>query len=149
MEEAPPRPDGLRDITARTWALVMTPTRARILRGLGGTGVRPAELVLRTQAPRLRALMTGGPGDSMTALAEDDREFMGQVGLLLDAHRRAGEFDGLVLCAAPEILDRLRRGLPGLVRVRIVAEVPQDLLHLSEAELPGALRRALEKGTAL
>ena len=148
MEAAPLRPDGSRDITSRTWALVMTPTRARILRGLGETGVRPPELVLRTQAPRLRALMVGGPGDSMTALAEDDREFVEQVGVLLDAHRRAREFDGVVLCAATEILGALRRGLPGLVRVRIVADVPQDLFQLSEAELPGALRRALEQGTA-
>ena len=141
-------PDGSNGITPRTWALVMTPTRARILRRLGETGDRPAELVLRTQAPRLRALLAGEAGQGMTALASDDHEFVGQVGLLLDTHRRAGEFEGLVLCAAPEVLDSLRRGLPRLLWDRVVAEVPQDLLHLSEAELPGALSRALEKGTA-
>ena len=141
-------PDGSKVITPRTWALVMTPTRARILRRLGETGVRPAELVLRTQAPRLRALMAGEPGYGMAALAGDDREFVGQVGLLLDTHRRAGEFDGLVLCATPEVLDSLRRGLPGPVWDRVIAEIPQDLLHLSEAELPSTIGRALEQGSA-
>ena len=136
-------PDGAAIVARRVWALVMTPTRARIVRGLSEETDAPAELVLRTRAPRLRSLMAGERGDGLRALAEDDREFVEQVGLILDAHRRAGEFDGLVLCAKPEVLDALREGLPRMVQGRVVARIPQDLLHLSEAELPRAITQAL------
>jgi protein required for attachment to host cells len=149
----------------RTWVLAMNATRARILRRLEddpddaeNDPPGAAELVLRTESRHLKDVMADAPGRSFSSgsagrrsaiaygsdpLAEDERLFVGQVAMLLDAHRRSGDFDRLAVFAEPGTLGMLRRHLPERLRAVITAEVPRNLLHLTPHELRRAVRRDL------
>lgn len=68
------------------------------------------------------------------------REFAAQLALQLDVSRCRGDFDRLILVAAPKLLGQLRAELTGHTRKLIVAELSMDLVERDEA----ALRRHLE-----
>lgn len=53
----------------------------------------------------------------------------------LDRGRKAGEFDRLVLMAAPHFLGLLRESLPKTLQPVIAAQVNKDLVHQSEADI--------------
>ncbi len=137
---------------ARIWALVMDSTRARLLRGLHSPDEPgQSELVMRSDAPKLRQIMSDRPGPAVALrvdrgraamecsrdyLAEDEREFLRQVLSLLDSHRRAGDFTSLVVFADPHVLRHLRREMGYPLKDRVAKEVPRNLLHLSALDLP-------------
>lgn len=132
-------------MAAAPWYLVIGPTRARVLRGLPGPGALP-ELALRAPARRLCARLGGpvagtGPRAAAQDLAEDEKEFLGQVVALLDAHRRAGECRALVLVGAPRLLARLRAEMPARLRALVAAEISGNLASLPAEELALRLRR--------
>lgn len=113
------------------WVLAMTATRARILRGLGRSdGAGPADLVLRTDHRHLRRLMEAPPGPAAASedLAADEREFVRQVVQVLETHRLAGDFRGLVVFAAPAILRALRAEMPARLAARILSERPRCVI---------------------
>ncbi|MDP4034126.1 MAG: host attachment protein [Pseudorhodobacter sp.] len=133
------------------WGLVLSATRARILRGLLQEKLpRDSELVIRAQNLGLRELMREMPGplDALAkaegasqmrrrrdVLREDATTFVRNVVTLLDAHRRAGDFDHLVIFSSPEMLEILRAELPMALKHKVAAEVARNLMHEPEARL--------------
>lgn len=140
---------------SRIWALAMNGARARVLRGLHAHGNgEPAELVMRSEARRLRDIMSDKPGRSFSSgsigrrsamayasdpVAEDQRDFIRQVIALLESHRRAGEFDSLVILAEHDVLGNLRHMMPHPLHDMVLREVPKNLLHLPAADLHRAI----------
>ncbi len=57
--------------------------------------------------------------------------FARRVAEQLEQARRQGEFDRLVLMAAPGFLGLLRKAIPSAIRTRVAAEVGKDLVHES------------------
>lgn len=146
----------------KLWALAMNSARARILRGLDGNGEGAmAELVMRSESPKLRDIMADKPGRSFTSMgggrrsameyssdpvAEDAREFVRQVIALLESHRRADDFDSLAVFAEPDTLGYLRQLMPAPLREKVIKEVPKNLLHLSSHELPQVIAKEIGNG---
>ena len=62
--------------------------------------------------------------------------FAGRIAAQLEQARRGGEFDRLVVMAAPAFLGLLRKALPNSLRSQVAAEVGKDLVH----EPPATLR---------
>jgi protein required for attachment to host cells len=138
----------------------MNATRARILRGLDPVpDPAAAELVMRTEAHRLKDIMADKPGRSFAShgggrrsamaygsdpLEEDERVFARQVLALLESHRLASDFERLAIIAEPGVLGRLRQEMPARLRELVVAEVPKNLLHLTPRELPEAVLHEIE-----
>jgi protein required for attachment to host cells len=143
-------------IRKKTWALAMNATHARIVRGLELTGAgRPAELVLRTENRHLKDIMADRPGRSFTSMdggprsamayaadpiREDQREFVRQVVRMLEAHRLAGDFDALAVCAAPAVTCLLRDEMPSRLAATILGEISRNVMHLPAHELALVIR---------
>lgn len=141
----------------------MNSDRARVLRGLelhGNGGL--IELVLKSDARHLREVMSDKAGRSLftsgggrrsampqsgNPVAEDHRDFIRQVIALLESHRRAGEFDRLVIYAEPEALGNLRHLMPESLRQMVVREVPRNLVHLSPHDLLRTISDELKNGS--
>jgi len=134
-----------------TWILVMSGTRARVLRGFGHEdGEPPGELVLRSEHRRLREIMADKPGRSQACagdgrrsameyasdpLREDERDLLRRVLDLLQAHRRAGDFRHLALYAEPQMLGLFRQMAPPALAEAVVSEHSKNLIHLEPREL--------------
>ncbi|MCM2323913.1 MAG: host attachment protein [Oligoflexia bacterium] len=58
----------------------------------------------------------------------------------LDAARKDHQFDGLVICAEPRLLDILRKKLTPKVVARVVGTIEQDLYNVNESDLVAYLR---------
>ena len=128
------------------WIVVMTATRARILR----TGLRPAgagepgELVLRCAHRRLRAMLAGqAPSDGPAVLRRDMQDFTARVADLLCIHLVAGDFDRFALVADRDTLPRMVEALPRALSVRLVTTREGELSHLPPGELRAALAAML------
>lgn len=155
----------MRNERARLWVLAMNSTHARILRGLNPHAATSAdELVMQTEARKLRDIMSDKPGREFSsgslgrrsavsyasdAIAEDRRAFIRQVLAMLEDHRRAGEFDRLAIFAEHEVLGDLRHLLPSALKAMLVREVPKNLLHLSAEDLATAVFNELDIGQGL
>lgn len=142
------------------WFLVLNAARARIVRGLPAPGeAARAELVLRASHRRLQEIMSDKPGRSFasgspgrrSAMAygadpqrEDEVDFLHDVIHLLEAHRRAGDFDTLVVVAAPHMLGLLRAEMPPALSAMVRKEIDKNLAGVFEAALPAILRNELE-----
>jgi protein required for attachment to host cells len=61
--------------------------------------------------------------------------FARQIAARLEAARRSGDFEQLIVVAGPPFLGTLRAALPRALRIRVVREVPKDLVHESEHSL--------------
>ena len=150
---------------SRIWALAMNGARARILRGLQPpSDALPAELVMKSEARHLRDIMSDKPGRSVSSgsagrrsameyagdpLAEDQRDFIRQVIALLESHRRAGEFDHLVILAEHDVLGSLRHLMPAPLGAMVLRQVPKNLLHLSPQDLHRAAAQELPNAPVL
>lgn len=144
-------------MTESTWGLALDGTRARMVRDLEAS-VRgkplPEELSLEVEARRLGEIMSDRPGRGHASVGaarsameyasdpvlEAERAFCEEVLWLLGSHQRRGDFDRLVVAAAPRMLGILRDRRSRDIAAATVAEVPKDLTHLSEAELRARLR---------
>ncbi len=134
------------------WALVMSSTQARILKGIakGAAGDGP-ELALHAEHKDLREIISDkpgrsfssvGPGRSAMAYASDPakdakRAFVDEAVTVLHQHFVKRDFTHLAIFAAPEMLGLLRDGLPPDLQHAVIVEMPKNLLH----ETPHDLRR--------
>lgn len=133
------------------WALAINATQARILRGVNRTNSpSEPELVLKTEHHNLREIMSdkpgrsfssAGPGRSSMEYASDpvrdaEKAFAEKAVALLEQHRQAGDFTHLAIFAAPEMMGLLRPALTKGLAATLMAEVPKNLLHESEHDLP-------------
>ena len=136
----------------KIWVLVADGARARILRDvLPGvkTPNEHEELVFRSEQRQLREIMTDKPGRSFAPtgtrrsameyhsdpVREDDRAFAATLAEVLDSHRVAGDFDHLVVAAAPQMLGDLRQAFPENLRKVTIAEFAKDFTKLPAHEL--------------
>ncbi|WP_167767262.1 host attachment protein [Jannaschia formosa] len=143
------------------WFLVISETRARIVRGLPAPGAAPAaELVIRAPHRNLHEIMADKPGRSFSPgsagrrsamengsdpLLRDKVEFLHQALALVEAHRRAGSFDRLAIVAGPRMLGLVRAELSTSLRGIVSREIALNLGGLPEAALPDALRREMAR----
>jgi protein required for attachment to host cells len=155
----------MRKDNSKLWALAINSTHARVVRGFGkGEEPAPKELVLQSEMHKPRDVMSDKPGRSFASMgggrrssieystdlvAEGQRGFIRQVIPLLEGHRRAGDFDRLAIFAEHDMLGLLRQLLPQSLQELVVCEVPKNLLHLSEHELPKTIQQELKDGTQL
>lgn len=133
------------------WVLVLNATRARILWGTHRNGaVQDTRLVLRSENRKLRSFLTGGPGrgiapgrvgrrvsvaTDLNPLRDDAHAFVREVIAVLEAHRRAGDFNRLAIFSPPEMLAILRAELPGALKAQLVVEAEENLVQEPEAVL--------------
>ena len=132
------------------WALVMSSTQVRILRGISRENPHgEPELVLSTEHKDLRDIMSDkpgrsfssvGPGRSAMEYASDPvkdamKAFAEQAVSLLEQHFRKHEFTRLAVVAGPQMLGILRDSLTPDLEQALIAEIPKNLLHESENDL--------------
>ena len=139
-----------------TWVLVADGGRARVLRALGpGKGL---DIVSEHQADlrRTSELGTDRPGrahESATTARHAygqtdfhrDEEWAFLKGLVetLDAGRRAGRFDRLVVVAPPTALGDLRKAIGDPLRATVAADIDKDLTKVALGDLPSHLSGAV------
>lgn len=139
------------------WALILTSARARIVRDVQPERtLLPPELVLRSEARHLRALMpaiatraTDRRGnrrakvirEAVKVLHEDARDFVREVIAVLEAHRRAGDFTRLAIFAPADVLELLWVEMPNVLRGLVIAQSQNDLMQLNPTELLDRLGR--------
>ncbi|WP_309667487.1 host attachment protein [Tabrizicola sp.] len=134
------------------WALVMSSTQARIIKGIakGATDEMP-ELALHAEHKDLREIMADKPGRSFASVGsarsameyasdpvkDAKRAFVDEAVILLHQHFVKHDFTHLAIFAGPEMLGLLRDGLPPDLQHAIIVDMPKNLLH----ETPHDLRR--------
>jgi protein required for attachment to host cells len=144
-------------MTRSTWGLALDGARARIVRDLEesahGAPI-PEELALEVRPQRLGEIMSDRPGRGHASVGsarsameyasdpvlEAERAFCEEVLWLLGSHQRRGDFDRIVVAAAPRMLGILRDRRSRDMAAAVVAEIPKDLLNLSPADLRARLR---------
>jgi protein required for attachment to host cells len=134
------------------WALVMSSTQARIIKGIAkGAADDVPELALHTEHKDLRDIMADKPGRSFASVGsgrsameyasdpvkDAKRAFVDEVVTLLHRHFAQHDFTHLAIFAGPEMLGLLRDGLPPDLEHAVIVEMPKNLLH----ETPHDLRR--------
>jgi protein required for attachment to host cells len=138
----------------RTWILVADGARARILRDvIHDVEHGREELVFRSEQRQLRDIMADKPGRNFASIGrrrsameyhsdpvrEDDKAFATMLADVLEAHRIAGDFDHLVVVAAPQMLGDIRRVVPEGLHKATVAEIAKDFTKLPVKELREAV----------
>ena len=94
-----------------------------------------------------------GPGrhaedPDTTVTAVETANFAQELARFLLKGRNEGDFDALVLIAAPAFLGALRERLDGQTRERVMLEVDKNLVHLDAAALRGYLPERLYSSVA-
>lgn len=134
-----------------TWILIVDGTQARVLEHSGpGKGLATVKGLdwsiqpLQTQdinADRPgRSFSSVGPGRSAMEPKTDpadhrEAEFVRSVAEVMDGKAKAGDFDRLVIAAAPIALGNLRKVMSDHVKKTIVAELDKDLTNVPTAQL--------------
>jgi protein required for attachment to host cells len=134
------------------WALVMSSTQARIIKGIAkGTRDEMPELALQAEQKALREIMSDMPGRSFSSVGsarsameyasdpvkDAKKAFVDETVALPHQHFAKKDFTHLAILAAPEMLGHLRGGLPPDLQHAVIVEMPKNLLH----ETPHALGR--------
>lgn len=144
----------------RIWALVSNGVRARILRGLEQRpSEAPDELVSRARSSHLRLAVSDRSGRCFAPdrsgrraamepgtdpIRRDMQDFARELLAMLEMHRRAGDFDRLVILAGPEMLGILRQERSKALERAIVLERAINLVQLPAGELADAIRDMLD-----
>ncbi|WP_413771425.1 host attachment protein [Mesorhizobium sp. PAMC28654] len=142
----------------KIWVLVADEARARILRNVLSAGEPPDEredLVFHSARRQLREIMADKPGRSFASsgvcrstmeyhsepVREEDRAFAAKLAGTLHNHHLAGDFDQLVVAAAPQMLGDLRQAFPESLRKATAAEIAKDFTKLPTHKLRDAIRK--------
>jgi protein required for attachment to host cells len=136
---------------ARTWILVADDGRARILRdAFPPSGApREPELVYTSAHLQARDIMADKPGRSFASVGsrrssmeyhsdpvrQADKAFAALLLDVMEEHRAAGEFDRLVVAAAPQMLGDLRAAMPASLKAVVVREIDRDYTKMPTTEL--------------
>lgn len=133
-----------------TWVLIADGAQARVLENTGpGKGLKQVEgLDWSIEPLQAQDLVTDRPGSKsgggahgggMTPrtdpVAHRETEFVKSVAATLDRHQQKGDFDRLVIAAAPIALGDLRKAITPGVQKTIVAELNKDLTNTPTAQL--------------
>jgi protein required for attachment to host cells len=135
-----------------TWILIANGAQAKVLEHKGpGKGLQSIKGMQFEQEPlQAREIMADKPGRSISSMgsggrsameyssdpvAVRERRFVESVAAELEKHLQNGEFDRLVVAAAPTALGDLRPAFSKTLRDTIVAELPKDLTNTPTANL--------------
>ncbi|HEY8574829.1 MAG TPA: host attachment protein [Devosia sp.] len=134
-----------------TWVLIADGAQARVLENTGpGKGLKQVEgLDWSMETLQARDLVTdrpgtrgggGSPNRGGTVPRTDpveyrETEFVKSVAAELDRHQQRGDFDRLVIAAAPVALGDLRKAISPAVQKTILAELNKDLTNIPTAQL--------------
>ncbi|WP_158543519.1 host attachment protein [Dyella solisilvae] len=108
------------------------------------------ELVSDRAGRGLERMGVGGYAEDQdtTVAAHETASFALELSRFLQKARTAGQFDALVLIAAPAFLGAMRERLDGSTRGRVTLEVDKNLVHLDAAAIRGYLPERLYSGVA-
>lgn len=131
----------------KTWILVANGKTARVLENTGpGKGLHalagkvwyaPENVAFESE----QGMTNNSVGRSKHRMAphnapdKEDSAFAEELAMHLSQALVAGEFDNLVLTAAPKMLGLLRPALDAKLRTSVIAEVPKDLVKTPETDL--------------
>ena len=135
----------------KTWALVMSEMRARILHGLDDAGsAPPVEIISRAPSKHLRNFLSDRSGRSLAALRRrsgtalkpeadpirsDMQDFARETLAHLEQYLWSARLTRLAVFAVPGMLQILRTEMPATLRAAVCHESDENLIHLSEADL--------------
>jgi protein required for attachment to host cells len=136
----------------KTWIVVADGDQAKIFEHDGpGRGLHAVDgLTLEQSHLQARDIMADKPGRAGAGTAPGsraameyhtdpvevrERRFVERLADLLDERHEAGDFDRLLIAAAPAALGDLRPALSQGVREAIMAELPKDLTNIPTAKL--------------
>lgn len=133
-----------------TWVLVADGAQAQVFEHGGpGKGLIAVEGLHFEQEPlRAQDINTDRPGrhfgggagarsglEQSDPVAIREQRFVQSVAEQLEAMRRHGRFDRLIIAAAPTALGDLRPALSDEVRKTVIAELPKDLTNVPTPQL--------------
>jgi protein required for attachment to host cells len=134
-----------------TWILIANGAQARVVEHLGpGKGLRAVEGLDFAQ-PTLQAqdivsdkpgrgFSSSGPARSAMEPRTDpvehrEAEFVKSTAERIARHHASGDFDRLVIAAAPIALGHIRKAMPNQLRDAVIAELDKDLTNIPTAQL--------------
>lgn len=134
-----------------TWILIADGTQARVLENTGpGKGLRQVEgLDFAIDPLMAQEIVTDKPGRSHSSVGHgrsaiqpktdpvEHREtvFVKSLAHMLERKRQEGEYDRLVIAAAPIALGEIRKAITPAVKKTILAELDKDLTNLPTPQL--------------
>jgi len=133
-----------------TWVLIADGAQARVLENTGpGKGLKLVEgLDWAIEPLQAQDIVTDRPGSKSGGGAfgggmapktdpveHREAEFVKAVAQTLDRHQQQGDFDRLVIAAAPIALGDLRKAITAGVKKTVVAELNKDLTNLPTDKL--------------
>lgn len=139
---------------SEVWILLADAARARVVRAPERSHdmkQAPLETIFESTAERrpLREIMADTPGRSFAStgtrrsameyhsdpLREETRKFAASLLSTLKTRFAAGEFDQLVICAPPRMLNALREAMPEGLSAIVRSQVAKDFTKVAELEL--------------
>lgn len=135
-----------------TWALVANGERAKIVRNLGDQLTQQVQVVggsrfedagppfyKRNSHPASSGKSRLGIQPHSDPVRNRERLFIEQVSEYIADKYHQGEFDSLLVVAAPRTLGDVIKAFPDALRRIIVAQSDIDLIHMNNADLIRAL----------
>jgi protein required for attachment to host cells len=134
-----------------TWVLIANGAQARVLENTGpGKGLKQVDgLDWAIEPLQAQEIVTDRPGSKgggggfnrggmeprTDPVEHRETEFVKSVAANLDRHQQNGDFDRLVIAAAPIALGEIRKAISASVKKLVVAELNKDLTNLPTAQL--------------
>lgn len=134
-----------------TWVLIADGAQARVLENTGpGKGLKQVEgLDWAIEPLQAREIVTDRPGSKggggsqfrggmepkTDPVAYRETEFVKSVAATLGRHQQKGDFDRLIIAAAPIALGDLRKAISPAVQKIVLAEINKDLTNIPTAQL--------------
>lgn len=139
----------------RTWILIANAKTARIVENDGpGKGLfQPSGLARQATEETSYADQPGrsfSSSGSVRSKMEPHQKaltprdgFAGELVEDLASYYQKGQFDRLIICAAPAMLAHVRDLMPDAIQSQVIAEVPKDLTHVPTDKLAPHLENYL------
>lgn len=136
----------------RTWFLIADAVSAKVLENTGpGHGLKeiPGKSFAAPERPEFadqqgRTFNSVGAGrHKHEPHFSTDQAFADLLAEMLLEEDRQGNFDRLVLCAAPDTLGALRAQLPKSVAGKVHSELPKNLMKIPQIELPSHFEKII------
>lgn len=138
-------------IAVKTWILIANGTHARVLLH-GGIGHKLVEVPgMKISRPHLSAkeIMADKPGRTFDSKGsgrhakeyhssperEQSKKMANELAVRLETKLRRGEYDRLILVAAPELLGHLRDAFPKSLTKVLHAELTKDLTQIADDKI--------------
>lgn len=134
-----------------TWILIANGAQARVVEHLGpGKGLRAvAGLDFAQPALQAQEIVTDKPGRGFSSsgparsameprtdpVDHREAEFAKSAAERMARHHASGDFDRLVIAAAPIALGNIRKAMPSQLREAVIAELDKDLTNTPIAQL--------------